>query len=194
MRQALRVTFLTAIWVLLWGKVSVANVVSGVAVSALLLVLYPSGSIANTSVGRPRPIAFFRLVGYIVGQIAISNVFIAREIVTRGSKIRTGVVACRLRTDSERTITLLANVISLSPGTMPVHVQVDPPVIYIHVLHLDHPDTARKMVARLEDLAVRAFGSPEAIAALSTAARPPAPAVDSAISPTPTDLDESGYG
>jgi len=194
MRQALRILSLTGIWVLLWGKLSIANVTSGVVVSSLLLVLYPSGTMVKTPVRRPRPIAFVRLIGYIFGQIVVSNAHIAREIITRGSNIRTGIVACRLRTDSERTITFLANVLSLSPGTMPVRVQVDPPLISVHVLHLDHPDTTRKRVARLEDLSVRAFGSPEAVAALSMGVQPSAAANDAVIAASPDDLDESGCG
>ncbi|MEO6125224.1 MAG: Na+/H+ antiporter subunit E [Ilumatobacteraceae bacterium] len=192
MRRALRILFLTSIWVLLWGTITVANVAGGVVVASMLLVLYPTGETADTPVGRPRPIAFSRLIGYIFGQLVLSNAFIAREILTRGSNIRTGIVACRLRTDSEPIITFLANVLSLTPGTIPVHVQVDPPVIYVHVLHLDHPDTVRTQVERLEDLTVRAFGSHEAIASLSMAPAPPAPATDAEISTPP--VDESGPG
>ena len=194
MRQALRITFLTGIWVLLWGRVSVANVASGAVVSGLLLVLYPTGAVADTPVGRPRPIAFLRLLAFFLRQFVVSNAYVAREIVTRGSNIRTGIVACRLRTDSERIITFLANVLSLSPGTMPVHVQVQPPVIYVHVLHLDHPDITRMAVARLEDLTVRAFGSAAAIAALETAALPPMQANDGPDRTSTPFTDESGRG
>lgn len=197
MRQILRISFLTAIWVLLWGRLSVANVLSGVIVAAVLLVLYPTGAVADTPVGRPRPIAFLRVLGYILGQVVVSNAHIAREIVTRGSNIRTGIVACRLRTDSERMITFLANVLALSPGTMPVHVQVEPPVIYVHVLHLFDPDATRRRVALLEALSVRAFGSPEAVAALAVEVHQQGaglPISEPAISATPSDPDGSGIG
>ncbi|HRE00029.1 MAG TPA: Na+/H+ antiporter subunit E [Ilumatobacteraceae bacterium] len=87
-------------------------------------------------------------------------------MVTRGSSIHTGIVACPLRTDSEAILTFLANVLSLTPGTMAVHVQNDPPLIYVHVLHLRSPDDTRRSFYNLEELTVRAFGSPEAILAL----------------------------
>ncbi len=163
MRYAGRIVFLTSIWVLLWGALSVANVLSGVAVSSLLLVLYPDPRVQRPHEGRPRPIAVAHLAAHIVAQLVVSNAFVFREIVTRGSRIRAGVVACQLRTRSERTITFLANVLSLSPGTMPVEVQTDPAIIYIHVLHLRDPVDARRKVAKLEQLAVRAFGEPDEI-------------------------------
>jgi multicomponent Na+:H+ antiporter subunit E len=104
-------------------------------------------------------------------QFVVSNALVAREIVARRSRVRTGIVACPLRTESEPIITLLANVLALSPGTMPVDVQTSPPVIHLHVLVLRDVARARRDVARLEELAVGAFGSDEDVARLST---PPA--------------------
>ena len=58
----------------------------------------------------------------------------------------------------ERTTTFIANVLTLGPGTIPVDVQADPPVIYVHVLDAVHPDATRRQVARLESLTTKAFG------------------------------------
>lgn len=178
MRRIAHVVFLTAIWVLLWGRLSVANVLTGVAVSIALNVFFPTGasegdpaqmgasSTPQRVFGWFRPLAIGRLVGHVVVQLFASNAFIAREIITPGSRVRTGIVACRLRTDSERMITFLANILSLSPGLMPVHVQSAPPALYVHVLHLYDPEQTRQRIAHLEWLAVRAFGSAQQVALL----------------------------
>jgi multicomponent Na+:H+ antiporter subunit E len=167
-RHVGRLVFLTTIWVLLWGSLSVANVLSGVAVALVLLAVSPlAGSRSQNGAHRApagvvvgsRLLGWLRLLARIVGQLIVSNAVIAREIVTPGSRIRTGIVACPLHTDSEHVVTFMANVLALTPGTMPVHVQVNPPVIYVHVLHLAHPDATRRSIARLEALAVRAFGA-----------------------------------
>jgi multicomponent Na+:H+ antiporter subunit E len=154
-----RVLFLTAIWVFLWGDLSVANVLSGAAVSLLVLAINPDPARPTHRRYRPRPVATARLVVFLVKQLVVSNALVTKEIVTRRSGIRAGIVACELRTESEAMVTFLANVLSLSPGTMPVEVRMDPPMIYIHVLHLRDPVASRLGVARLERLAVRAFGS-----------------------------------
>lgn len=161
-----RVAFLAAVWLLLWGSISAANVLSGIGVAVLLLLVYP------TDRGRPaerrepsgvpwwrRPVAVVRLAGSVVAQLIASNALLTREVLTPGSKIRTAVVACRLRSDNERAITLLANVLALTPGTMPVNVQLHPAVIHVHVLHLDTPVATRRTVARLEALVIRAVGT-----------------------------------
>ena len=50
---------LAAIWVLLWGRLSVANVVSGVIVSMLLITLIP-GARPLPRLGSFRPVAVAR--------------------------------------------------------------------------------------------------------------------------------------
>jgi multicomponent Na+:H+ antiporter subunit E len=63
-------------------------------------------------------------------------------------------------------ITFLANVLALSPGTLPVEVSIDPPVIHLHVLLLRDDADPRRSVALLESLALRAFGTREDLARL----------------------------
>lgn len=167
MKLVVRVALLTALWVLLWGDISVANVASGALVAVALMVLYPTRSAASGGRNKVRPLAVARLVLHIVVQLVVSNAVVAREIVTPRSRIRTGIVACRLRTRSDGMIAFLADVLALSPGTMPVDIGVDPPTIYVHVLHLRDPQRSRREVATLEALAIRAFGSDEEVAGLA---------------------------
>jgi multicomponent Na+:H+ antiporter subunit E len=153
-----RITFLTAIWVFLWGSLSPANVISGIAVAVLLLVLNPDPRIRRTSIRHIRPVALAKLGLHIVAQLVVSNAVVAREILTRGSDVHAGIVECRLRVRSPRIVTFIANVLSLSPGIIPVEVNPDVPSIHIHVLHLGDPEESRRRVATLEALTVRAFG------------------------------------
>ena len=157
MRTARRVVLLTAVWVLLWGELSVANVASGVIVATVVLALFPPGTDAEAD-RRMRPAAAVRLAGYVLGQIVVSNAQLTRQILGRRPNVRTGIVACPLHTASEGTMTFLANVLTLGPGTIPVHVQAEPPVIYLHVLRADDPDAVRRQVARLEALTTAVFG------------------------------------
>ena len=47
---------------------------------------------------------------------------------------------------------------------MPIEVNRDPGVIWVHVLHLSDPERTRREVGSLAELSVRAFGTPEVIA------------------------------
>ena len=147
---------LLGLWLLAWGSVSVANVVSGIVLIAVLMVAFPSSRRSGPRV-RVHPIALVRLGAYVLGQLAVSNVLVAREIVSRRSRVRTGVVGYRVQQPSDLTLTLMANIVALAPGTMPVDVTDDPPVLYVHVLLLSDVDTARRTMARLEQLIVAAI-------------------------------------
>ena len=67
-------------------------------------------------------------------------------------------------------LTLIANVLALTPGTLPLEATTSPAVIYVHVLHLTDVETVRRDVQHLTALAVRAFGSQAAVDALTSAA------------------------
>jgi multisubunit Na+/H+ antiporter MnhE subunit len=64
----------------------------------------------------------------------------------------------------------VANVLALTPGTMPIEVTRTPPVIYVHVLHLHDVEAVRRDIRTLSALAVRAFGSDSAVDALDASA------------------------
>jgi multicomponent Na+:H+ antiporter subunit E len=156
---------LVAIWVLLWGTLSVANVLSGVLVAAVLIVAVP-GTTRRAHLPTVRPLALARLVVHVVAQVVAANITLARQILGRRAPIRTGVVAVSLPECSDGLLALIANLVALTPGTMPVEVNRTPPVMYVHVLYLRDVDEVRREVGHLRNLAVRAFGTPAAIAAL----------------------------
>lgn len=153
---------LLAIWLLLWGSVTPANVLSGIVVVAAVLRFIPDHRVRfRRPIVRPGPA--LRFVGRILGDLFQANLVVSREILSRGSKIHTGVVAVPLPLCSDGLLTLIANVLSLTPGTMPIEVTREPPVIYVHVLHLDDVEAVRRDVQHLSALAIRAFGSDEAV-------------------------------
>lgn len=167
---------LLGIWLLLWGSVTVANVLSGLAVVALVLWVIPD---ARFHVRRPtlRVAATARFVGRVLADLFRANLVVTREILSRESSINTGVVAVPLPLCSDGLLTLVANVLSLTPGTMPIEVTREPPVIYVHVLHLRDVEAVRADVQSLSALAIRAFGSDAAVAVLDdpTWVRPASP-------------------
>jgi multicomponent Na+:H+ antiporter subunit E len=156
---ARRTTLLIIFWMLAWGHVSVANAASGIVVAAGLLLAFPPHR--RTVPGRSiSPVGTARLVLYVLGQLVPSNVLVAREVLSRRSRIRTGVLAYPLEQRSDAVLSLMAHVIALTPGTMTVEATSDPPVLYVHFLLLDDLAEARRTLARLERLAVAALGRP----------------------------------
>jgi len=170
---------LVGIWMLLWGRPSVANVISGGLAAGLLLVAFPIDHGVIAVRHRLHPLAMARLAGFFFTDLLRSTVATALDVLRPRSQIRTGIVACPLRVHNDGLVTFLANLIAISPGTMPIEVTYRPHVIHVHSLRGGEPEAIRAFVSRLEELAVMALGGPEAVGAVTQPAPwPPAPPED----------------
>lgn len=158
MSRVLFVLSLLAGWILLWGKLSLANVLSGLLLVGVLYLVVPSGR-PDTGAVRVRPVALLRLVAFFVGDLVISNVVLARTVLSRRPDVSSGVIRVPIADCSPGMLAFIANLIALSPGTMAVATTEQPPAIDLHVLQLDDEDAVCRRVGRLADRAIAAFGA-----------------------------------
>lgn len=159
---------LALIWVLAWGTPTPANVLGGLLVAAVLLAISPDSWLSlRRARPRLRPVAIARFLGFVLVEVLRANVILTREVVSRESRITTGVVAVPLPDCSDGLLTLVTNVMAVTPGTMPIEVTRHPTVMYVHVLLLGDVEAVRRDVQHLAALAYRAFGSVEAVAAMA---------------------------
>ncbi len=158
------VLWLTAVWVGLWGSVSVANVLGGLVVAAVVVLLLPLPPVP----GRPlvRPVWLLRFVGHFAVDLVRSSWQVARLVLRPRLDLRQAVLAVPVSGASDGLLTLLADAISLTPGTLTLEVDRPRATLYVHVLDVG-PGTGeiaavRRAMTDLERLAVRAIGSAEA--------------------------------
>lgn len=154
--------WLLILWLLLWDDLSTANVLSGLLVGAAVLAFAQLPRITRGDpehVARIDPLRTLGFAGYVLYKLVESNLLLAWEIVTPRNSINTGVIAVPLRTRSDTAMMVVANVITLTPGTMTLEVTGSPPTLWVHVLHLDDIERVRNDLLRIEELSVRAFGS-----------------------------------
>lgn len=166
-RLALAV-WLLFVWVALWREISTANLVSGALIVAVLFAVFPPSQ-QRTSHFAIRPIALAKLAWYFVHKVVESNVVLVLTIMHRQDRLRTAVIAVPLVSDSEGTLTVVANLTALTPGMMVLEVERDPALFYVHTLQLSGADAVRIEVRTLERLVVEAFGAPAAVAAVRAA-------------------------
>ena len=168
------VIWLTVLWTLLWGNFSWANVLSGagLAIGVVTLSRLPRASRrTDDSAPRINPLKTLRFIGYAFWSLLQSNWVLAKEIITfrNDESINAGVVAVPLRTDSDSIMMIVANLITLTPGTLTIEVVNSPPIVYVNVLHLHEVEEVRSELLRIEELAIDAFGSRSARAQFAEA-------------------------
>lgn len=188
---------LLGVWLLWWGSASPANVLSGLAVIAILFVVVPTSRPLLPTI-RIRPLALARLVGYFIYNIVTSNVLLSWTILSPRAQVHTGVLQVPLCTDDIGIVTMVANITALTPGSMVVQVDhgAGRAVLWVHVLTPRDPATIARGVSTLERRCIEALGSPEQIAAVHAGASPAQswPALDPNGGPASDPTDEPGSG
>lgn len=165
--------WLATMWVLLWGEVTVANVVNGALIGlALAAFVTPSTLGDDHVVIRPLPALAFAL--WFAKALVVSNLAVAREVLAPASRsdINPAIIGVRLRTRSGRLATVIANAITLTPGTMTIEARGRPAVLFIHVMSYADRAAVIADVVDLERRVVGAFGSPSERAAICGVAEP----------------------
>ncbi|RVW01645.1 Na+/H+ antiporter subunit E [Rhodococcus spongiicola] len=151
-------TWLTTVWVLLWGNVSAANILGGLAVGLLIMWLLPLPRVAVE--GRVHLLSLVQLVWWITFYAGQSSVQVAWLAVRPGPPPVTGVLRCKLGIKSDLVLTLCVDVLNLIPGTMVIEVDQARRAVYVHVLDVGTTkavDQFYRTVRQLERLFIASF-------------------------------------
>ena len=122
LRAPVLVVWLTALWVLLWGDLTVQNLAAGLVIAVVVVVIaWPTGT-RFTAPTSFHPVAALRYLVYFAGQLVVSSLVVAREVVTPRNSLNRAIVAVPMHTASAGINTLVANCVTLTPGTITVDV------------------------------------------------------------------------
>lgn len=157
-RRALAVAALALLWVALWGDLSWANLVGGALVA--LVVLSVGGPGRDGPIRRPGWGAVARYAAEFARDLVVATWDVARQVFWPVSRLRPAVVAVPLRSDDPGLLALVADSITLTPGTLTVEADDVSSTLWVHLLHLPEGgvDAVVAQVQHLEDVGARALG------------------------------------
>lgn len=101
-----------------------------------------------------RIMAFLAFYGY---ELVYSNAVVVWEVVTPGSRLAPAILELHLRSRSRLEIVSLANLMTLTPGTLTVEIRMEPPTLFMHVMHAHDVGAFRRRLSQLEDRMLAAF-------------------------------------
>ena len=147
---------LLAMWLLLNQSLSPGHIALGAAVALLA-----SHGLAAL---RPEPVRFVsvrpmpRLAGIVVADIVRSNLAVARIILFRKKRV-SGFVRLPLELRNIHGLTVLACIITATPGTLWVQLDRSSGILLVHVLDLVDEDAWIRLIkSRYEALLLEIFG------------------------------------
>jgi multicomponent Na+:H+ antiporter subunit E len=88
----------------------------------------------------------FNLGAVFAWELLLANLRIAYEVITPTHYMKPGVVAIPLDVTTDAEITLLANLITLTPGTLSLDVSQDRRVLYIHAMYVEDVEELRRSI------------------------------------------------
>ncbi|MGP5017755.1 Na+/H+ antiporter subunit E [Vreelandella alkaliphila] len=143
-------------WVLLSGDFTGLNLLVGMIFGyiALLLIEPQVDALKGYPARVPRIIGF---VGFFIKELVQANLRVAFDILTPPWHMKPGVIAFPLSAHTEMEITMVANLISLTPGTLSLDVSDDRKVLYIHAMFLDDEEELRNNLKEMEHRALELF-------------------------------------
>ena len=129
---------LVAIWLLLVNELSFGHLLLGMllgwAVPLYTARFWPD------NVHVRRPLLLLRFIGVVLYDILVANVTVARLILGRQDRLEPAFLVLPLRLKTDVAISLLANTISLTPGTVSTYLSADRRCLIIHSLHTTEPE------------------------------------------------------
>ena len=141
--------FLAVVYVMLTGDTSAPNIVIGFAIGFFVLFLY-----GLTRPGPSYPGKVWRLLrfgAYFIKILTQANLKIAWECITPGLTQTPRILRHDVSDLNDTQMTILANSITLTPGTLVVDVSDDHKWLYIHCMYAQERSSAIAALRELHD-------------------------------------------
>lgn len=156
--RAWMLCWLMLVWMLLWGDVSAANALSGLAVALLITLLLPLPPVPV--LGRLHPLSLVRLVLTVTYYLVRSSIDVAWLAIKPGPPPLTAVLRVPLVVKSDLVLALVVTAINLIPGAIVLEIDQTRRMLFVHVIDVGTERTLRgfyRQVAEVERLMIAAF-------------------------------------
>ena len=122
-------------WALLTGHFTLSNFIAGFILGYLVLWVVLSGEAKSNYFKKISLV--IRFTFFYIWNLILASLKIAYDVITPRHRMKSGIIAIPLDAKSDLEITVLANLITITPGTLSLDVSTDRRVLYIHAMYID---------------------------------------------------------
>ncbi len=138
---------LTFMWMALWNSFTWTYFVMGFLLSFWFLVIVSRfGTRKRSRNYLNQCLGALGLGTFFFKELWKSNLILARDVLRRRPRIQPAIVAVPLDMNSDLGLTILANLITLTPGTLSLDVSLDRKTLFVHTLY--YSDAQQKTFVR----------------------------------------------
>ncbi len=158
MLRAFAVSALATVWVLLWGRVTIPNIVLGMVVAVVIMVLLPLPPVPVQ--GRVHLVPLLQLVGLFTWYLVTSSSQLMWLAVKPGPPPLMGVLRVQLSMKSDLVLVVASAITTLLPGSIVLEIDQVRRILYCHVIDAGSAQAVEQFyhqAAQVERLLIAAF-------------------------------------
>jgi multicomponent Na+:H+ antiporter subunit E len=140
----LETTLLALAWMALTGDWSAPAAAFSLTFGWLLLRL--ARPLGGEGLRRVRLARVPGLLLFFLKELVVANLKVAATVLFPHGRLRPAIVAVPLRLDRDAEVSLLANLITLTPGTLSLDVSPDGRTLYVHTIAVAAADDLRRAI------------------------------------------------
>lgn len=133
--QILLNVFMASLWMFFESSVTVSTFIIGYILG--LIIIFVMRRFFSSRFYLYRVFAVIWLVLLFLKELLLSNLAVLKIVLHPKLPIRPGIFALETKLESDWEITLLANLITLTPGTLVVDMSKDNKTLYIHSMDIE---------------------------------------------------------
>jgi len=149
MRLLFWTILLFALWMVLTANFQIFNILVGIGVSFSIALLYTK-LFTHKTFEFISPVWFLVYLYVLLKNLIISNIQISKRILRPDMKLSPAIVAVKTNLESDWKKLLLANSITLTPGTLTLDIKDD--MLFIHVIEYDEDSNKENITKEFEDI------------------------------------------
>ena len=131
-------------WLALTGQFTPINFLMGFVLAYISLWLMPHSKKTSSYFGKVlRVLGFFF---YFFWQLIGTSLRVAYFVLAPVSVLRPGVIDVPMDAETDLEVTLLANLITLTPGSLSLDVSADRRVLYVYAMHFTDEEAFRRQI------------------------------------------------
>lgn len=137
---------LALVWGALTGEYTPSNLLAGFLLGYLTLWLLQRTTATRGGGYFSKGPLITGFILFFVWELIKANLRVMYDVLTPWHRMRPGIVAIPLDVATDAEITLLANLISLTPGTLSLDVSDDRSTLYVHTMYMGQAETFRHSI------------------------------------------------
>ncbi len=132
---------LALVWVGLTGELTLATFVVGLLLGTIIIHLFGKRTLTVLKLNVRHIIPLIQLFFIFLFELLMANLTVLAKVFSPKLNIKPGIIKVPVEVEGPFWITTLANMITLTPGTLTVEVSPDNKYFYVHCLNIDNEDS-----------------------------------------------------